>query len=363
MQRVGFANRQLPPAGQARYFARAQACPTRPVLVGDVFGIPAVPPTAYKRCSATEAETIHGAVQLPASANVSDVRDMLRMVTEPHGQSPLDRVYLYEGEHYALVGHVLLHDILKAEPVSLLDVMRRDGVTLHRDTPLNDAIDTLFHTGESLAAVVDDTARFKGVFTTRDAARIRDLCIDEVPVYFATPVETVVRGRAPWLISLLMLQSVSSMILGHFSSLIERNVVLALFLTMLTGTSGNAGTQSATMLIRGLATGEIDARRDFWKVLAKELRVASVLGVLLSAVALARVVWMTDTNNSMSALAVALAMLLTVVAAAVLATVTPIALERLSIDPALGAGPALSTLTDIAGVLLLCLVASALLGQ
>lgn len=72
-----------------------------------------------------------------------------------------------------------------------------------------------------------------------------------------------------------MLQSVSSLILGSFQDLIERNVVLALFLTMLTGTGGNAGNQSSALVIRGLATGEI-SRKNYLKVVTKEIKVRAL---------------------------------------------------------------------------------------
>ena len=157
-----------------------------------------------------------------------------------------------------------------------------------------------------------------------------------------------------------MLQSVSSSILSNYSNLIERNVVLALFLTMLTGTGGNAGNQSSALVIRGLATGDMHPKRDFWQVVAKEAKVALVLASLLSVVSFGRVMLSISASSTslIAAATVSGALFLTVFAAVIAGTITPLLFERAGLDPCYFASPALATLTDIAGVLILCSLAT-----
>eukprot|EP00611_Tribonema_gayanum_P028534 TRINITY_DN7359_c0_g1_i1.p2 TRINITY_DN7359_c0_g1~~TRINITY_DN7359_c0_g1_i1.p2 ORF type:complete len:161 (-),score=34.73 TRINITY_DN7359_c0_g1_i1:359-841(-) len=156
-----------------------------------------------------------------------------------------------------------------------------------------------------------------------------------------------------------MLQSLSSVILTHFQSVIERHIVIALFLTMLTGTAGNAGNQSSAMVIRGLATGEINSANKM-RCLWREAKAALIAAVILSAASFARV-WMTPGSTWLASVAVSVAMGATVVGAVLFGTATPLLLDRFGVDPVNFASPALATLTDVSGVLILCTVASMLL--
>ena len=114
------------------------------------------------------------------------------------------------------------------------------------------------------------------------------------------------------------------------------------------------------MVIRGLATGEIN-RRNGWKVVRREPKAALLMSVLLAAASFVRV-YVTPGSTPMSAVAVTLAMGVTVVAACVLGTFAPLVLDRLGLDPCNCASPALATMTDVGGVLILCATSSALLG-
>ena len=101
--------------------------------------------------------------------------------------------------------------------------------------------------------------------------------------YFGSRIQDLVCARGAWLAALLVLQSASSVVLGKFEGLLQRHLALALFLTMLTGTAGNAGNQTSALVIRGLATGEIRAGRDWRRVLWRETRVALPLSIALKA--------------------------------------------------------------------------------
>ena len=179
--------------------------------------------------------------------------------------------------------------------------------------------------------------------------------------YFNTSLSELIWRRSSVLISLLILQSASSVVLSSYQQLIERNVFLALFLTMLTGTGGNAGNQSSALVIRGLSTGEI-TRANMLAVLTREVLASAAIGAVLATAAFARVI-VTDGCDVMAAGIVSVSTMVTVVCAIAGGTVVPMALEQLGLDTCNLSAPILTTLTDVMGVLLLCLVTTALVGE
>ncbi|CAM9657854.1 unnamed protein product [Choristocarpus tenellus] len=180
--------------------------------------------------------------------------------------------------------------------------------------------------------------------------------------YFGTPLMRLVASRVGWLVSLLCLQSLSSVILQRYQRVIEKHIVIALFLTMLTGTAGNAGNQAScsAMVIRGLATGEINAS-NARQVVLREAKAAMCAALVLSGASFLRVL-LTPGASILATLAVSVAMGATVVGAVMFGTVAPILLDRFGVDPVNFASPALATLTDVSGVFILCSVASLMLG-
>jgi magnesium transporter len=128
---------------------------------------------------------------------------------------------------------------------------------------------------------------------------------------------------------------------------------------MLIGTGGNAGNQSATLVIRGLATGEI-TRKHGLKVLFREIGIGFLMALLLVTVSVARVYAIH--HDVMSAVAIGASLFLIVITAISLGTLIPLVLERLGIDPAHSAAPFLATLIDIIGMFIYCIVASKILG-
>jgi Mg/Co/Ni transporter MgtE len=161
------------------------------------------------------------------------------------------------------------------------------------------------------------------------------------------------------LIGLLVLQSFSSIILASYSSLLNQYTIIAVFLTMLIGTGGNAGNQSATLVIRGLTTKEM-TRRNAIKVLLREFGISLIMSTLLVIVSFIRVYM--SYHDIVSAAVISLSLFLIVTTSVILGALIPMALERCNIDPAHSAAPFLATVMDILGVLIYCFVCSKLLG-
>jgi magnesium transporter len=311
---------------------------------------------------AAEASLGAPALAIPATARVRDAIAYVR------NQRPSDdRVYVVDPRSSKLLGHVLLGDLLLAGERcdAGVDSLLRVSVLILRPHDRITYVAAAFaSSGEPAAPVVGSNYGLLGIVRASDAARLA-AGAGSAP-YFATRASTLISARAPWLVALLVLQSASSIILGRFSDLLQENVLLTFFLTTIVGAAGNSGSQSAAMLIVGLARGEVDAKRDFWRVLGREFLVALALGLLLSAVAFIRVLVLGGASMDRqlllsSSCTIAVALLLTVVFASVVGSATPMIFKRLGIDPALSAGPALATITDISGVLLLCFTAAILL--
>ena len=149
-------------------------------------------------------------------------------------------------------------------------------------------------------------------------------------------------------------------ILGKFEAAFAAMPLLVTFIPMLTDTGGNAGSQSSTLIIRGMAVGEI-AFHDFFRVLWKELRVSLLVGIVLSAVNFVRLAIFYPGQEGI-ALTVAIALLATVMMAKTIGGVLPMLAKVLHADPAIMAAPLITTIVDACSLVIYFSVAQALLG-
>ena len=137
-------------------------------------------------------------------------------------------------------------------------------------------------------------------------------------------------------------------------------IVLNSFIPMITDTGGNAGSQTSTLVIRGLATEEIRTK-DIFRVLLKELKVAVVVGIILSFVNFLRLLLIERMNLQISS-AVSLAILCAVLVAKITGGVLPIIADKLRMDPAIMASPLITTIADAVSLIMYFKIASAILG-
>lgn len=163
-------------------------------------------------------------------------------------------------------------------------------------------------------------------------------------------------GRVSWLAGLLLLQSCSSFILERFAKLIESHLVVTFFLTMLVGAGGNAGNQSAVMVIRGLATGSVRDDNEY-KILWRQLLTGLIMAAILVLFGYLRVVLFG--SDAVSAAAISLSLFVIVVVSVIMGTLLPLMLHGLGIDPA-HAGPTIQVFMDIVGVWITCVVCSSM---
>ena len=194
---------------------------------------------------------------------------------------------------------------------------------------------------------------------TEDFEKMAAIVPSERP-YLRTGVFTLAKNRIVWLLVLMISGMITGGILGRYEAAFAAMPLLVTFIPMLTDTGGNAGSQSSTLVIRGMAVGDIGPA-DFFQVLWKELRVSLVVGAALSAVNFARLL-ITHPGSPALALTVALALFATVVMAKTIGGVLPMAARMLKADPAIMAAPLITTIVDAFALVIYFSVAQALLG-
>ena len=174
--------------------------------------------------------------------------------------------------------------------------------------------------------------------------------------YLDSKIFKLARQRILWLLILMISATISGAIITSFDELISTVVILTSFIPMLMDTGGNSGSQSSTLIIRGLATGEIDPK-DGPKVLWKEFRVALMVGFSLSFINFLRLVMLERVDFNLAIL-VSVTLIITVIIAKVLGGILPIVAKKLKLDPALMAGPLITTIADASSLLVYFSIAS-----
>ena len=177
--------------------------------------------------------------------------------------------------------------------------------------------------------------------------------------YLDENVFTLAKKRIGWLLILMISQTFTSNIIDGYTSLLATMTVLTSFIPLLMDTGGNAGSQSSTLIIRGLATGEIKPR-DWLLVLWKEMRIALIVGFILSTFITLKTIFLSR-KDVMVALCVGITLLVSVLVAKLTGAVLPIIAKVMRLDPAIMAGPLITTIVDSVSLILFFSISSFLL--
>jgi magnesium transporter len=286
----------------------------------------------------------------------------------------INRETIYEcyvmDRHRRLIGTVSLKNLVTAAPdARVSDIMTPDPDFVFTHTDREEAARVLRDHDLLAVPVVDTEQRLVGIITHDDVADIVEQEATEdmyrfgaVPGtewgYFASRVFDIVRRRAVWLFLLILVNTVTGSVIASQGELLGEVVILAAFIPLLIGTGGNVGAQSATVVIRGLATGEVTQKRALAIVL-REAGVGLLLGIVLGLVVLG---WAYLLGRSLE---VAIVVTLTLLGISTLATVAgsalPFVFRLLKVDPAMVSAPLITTVMDISGVVLYFFVAHLLL--
>ena len=274
-----------------------------------------------------------------------------------------------------LIGIISLSTLVTADDEDRIkNIMRTDYVFENVYTDQEEVADDFKKYGFLALPIVDNEHRLVGIVTVDD---ILDVMEDEATEdiermngvidwdssdrgYLDMSVKQHVINRLPWLVILMIAYVFTGMIITSFEGTLSQIICLVAYMPMLMGTGGNTGSQAATLIIRGLATGEVETS-DYLKVLWKELRVGFVIGILLSTINFARVCWL-DGNGPWVALTVCSAMVFIVMFAKILGSMIPLIVKKINLDPALIANPAISSVSDMVALSIYFLMATIFLG-
>ena len=288
----------------------------------------------------------------------------------------MDRETVYtcyiKDEGRKLLGIVSLRTLVVSDDhIQVEDLMHEDIICVNVLDDQEDVSDAFKKYGFLAIPVVDNEHRLVGIITVDDILDVIDEETTEdfqkmagmavsTEEYLDMSVWKHAKNRLPWLFVLMCSYIITGSIITSFEAVLSQVIVLVAYLPMLMGTGGNSGSQSATLVIRGLALGDVDTG-DVLSVLWKELRVSFLIGLVLSILNFARIIWL-DGEGTMIALTVCGSMLLIVVAAKLIGSMLPMAAKKVGIDPALMASPMIASLTDMISVLTYFALASLILG-
>ena len=206
---------------------------------------------------------------------------------------------------------------------------------------------------------VDDVVDVMEQEATEDFEKMAAMLPSEKP-YLKTGVFQLAKNRIAWLLILMVSSMITGGILAKYEAAFAVIPLLVTFIPMLTDTGGNAGSQSSTMIIRGMAVGEIEPG-DLFKVLWKELRVGVIVGMILGFVNYVRLVILYP-GREMLCLTVVLSLMATVIIAKTIGCMLPIAAQVFHMDPAIMAAPLITTIVDAVSLIIYFQLACTLLG-
>ncbi|MBB1472740.1 MULTISPECIES: magnesium transporter [unclassified Luteimonas] len=292
-------------------------------------------------------------VTVRADTTVDVVLRFLRL----RGELPehTDHLYVVNRRHQ-LIGWVALQDLVTHEPASPINRLIDDELTaIHVDASAESVARQFSDHDWVSAPVVDEGNVLLGRITIDDVVDIiREQAehqalgaagLDEDEDLFS-PVRRAVRGRIVWLTVNLATAFLAAWVIGRFEGTIERIVALAVLMPIVAGIGGNAAMQVLTLIVRGLALGQVgasNARVLLWK----ELRVALINGLLIgSFVGLVAFAWFHDW---LLGVVIAVALVINFCAAALAGVLVPLAMKRANIDPAVAGGVVVTAVTDVMG--------------
>lgn len=271
-----------------------------------------------------------------------------------------------------LLGSVTLKDLILSEDDMIIeDIMDTNLISVQTSVD-QEKVAHLFKAYDLVTMpVVDKENRLVGMITiddvvdiieqenTEDFQKMAAMAPNEEP-YLKTPVLSLAKHRIIWLLVLMISATVTGRIIQGFEEVIQSVVILASFIPMLMDTGGNAGSQSSTLIIRGLALGEITTH-DYLKVMFKELRVGSVVAIVLSVVNFLRIYFI-EHVEFMVGITVCASLFFTVILAKVVGSILPIIAKKLKFDPAIMASPLITTIVDAFALIVYFMLARTLLG-
>ena len=296
-----------------------------------------------------------------ADSDVKDVLDTIRIKAE---KDNLDLYYVYVvDKQNHLLGVASLRKLLTS-PIrkKITEIMIRDLVKLHVDDRQDYIADEFMKYQFNALPVVDLYNRLKGIVTWDD---VQDIVEEETTdeIYTSSGIATdmvededdiitgrllhAVKARTPWLFITLIGEFVAVNVANHFDATLHAFPIIAIFMPLLAGLGGNIGTQSITLIVRGLSTGQISLKSALHHMM-RETAIGLLIGILFG-VLVSVVTWGWQ-HSIVLGVVVGLSMMINMMCATLIGTCTPFVLKKIKIDPAIASGPVIATTIDVVGL-------------
>lgn len=295
-------------------------------------------------------------VSVEAHQTVSEAMEILRY--EAPTAETIYYVFVID-KFKKLVGVISLRDLIIADGNDTISTHMSDFVVSVSVSEDQEEVAKVMRDYDFLALpVIDFQGRLVGIITHDDIADVIDeeasddyskiAGLTDVDAVYKNPISSA-KKRLPWLIILLFLGMLTASLIGRFEATLEQVAILAVFLPLIAGMAGNTGTQSLAVVIRRIATGDIDGESR-WKMVIREagtgLITGTVCGLLIVAIVF---VWK---KSLVLGFLVGFSLFCTLIVATVSGAIIPLIMQRLKIDPAVASGPFIQTLNDILSVLI-----------
>lgn len=303
------------------------------------------------------------------------VEDALQYIKDNGSEAQtLNDIFVVDSEE-RLVGLLSLRDLVVASPIlKIADAMHRKVVKVKVDSDQEEAAELFKRYGISALPVVDEDDRLTGIITADDILHVvEDEATEDIhkmagtissdDSYLSTPSSKHWRNRIIWLVILFFADLTSGFIMKGFEASLEAVVALTFFIPLLIGCGGNAGSQASAVVIRSLALKEVKLK-DSASIVAKEAGVGLLLGLVtgIAGIVLSFVIPHAGVDWMAMGLTIGISILFTVTLGTVAGAALPMIATLLRLDPAVIAGPLITTVVDALGLIVYFSVAKTVIG-
>ncbi|WP_151961097.1 magnesium transporter [Acinetobacter bereziniae] len=306
-------------------------------------------------------------VAVSPKLNITQAIEQIRKIAK--NRETVYLIYVVDPDH-KLLGVASLREMILADPhQNITDVMRTDLIIGDVNEDQESIAEKLHYYDFIALPIVDQQQRLVGIVTYDDAM---DIATEEATEDFlkssavtsspkmsikTAPIHYLYKKRVFWLVILVFGSLLSGFGIAHFEDIIAKNIVLVFFLPLLVGSGGNAGSQSATLMVRALATGDVHLK-DWLYLIGRESLVGLCLG---GTMAIAVSILGYFRGDAMVALVLALSMMGIVLMGCLIGMSLPFILNRLKLDPASASAPLVTSICDATGVIVYLCIASIIL--